>query len=461
MRVLEFTVAAIIVMMLGGLAGWYFFIKGETAQLQASDTARGFGTDAPFSSGSTGGVVTQGTTGQQATNGAGDGTPSPGLFSRIANTLSFGWWGNRSFDSDTGITDFLPFGNPGPDDDSVDGKTDDVTTPPPPRLWRVSAAPAAGIGFIDGTASLRFVDRANGNVWSADPVTGAVGRITNTLMPKTYEALFARDGSVVLRSISDSGLISTFAAVASTTLPSTSATTTYMKLEGVYLPQNIATIAVSPSARKLLYLTTNAQGTTATEASWRDGERKVLFTSALSQWGVLWLPNKIIAVQKAADGASGYAFEVKSSALIPQLRDLPGLTYLPRADSNAILFGTSERGSVRLYSQAAKDATPVELPIHTTAEKCVWAPGAGQIAYCAVPQEINSRIYLLDSYRGAEHSSDAWWKVDISAGTAEQFETPQTDGGIDVFRPIINESGTHIAYLNARDMTIWVLRIAE
>ena len=455
-HVLEFTAAAIIVMMLGGLAGWYFFIKGETAQIQTADTARGFGTDAPFSSGSNSGVVTQGTTGQPS-GGTGDGTSSPGLFSRIANTLTFGWWGNSSFDAGTGITDFLPFGNSGPTDDDGDGKPDDVTTPPPPRLWRVSAAPAAGIGFIDGTANLRFVERANGNVWSADPATGAVGRITNTLMPKTYDALFSRDGSVILRSISDSGLISTFAAVAS----STSATTTYMKLEGVYLPSNIGTIAVSPSTRKLLYLTTNAQGTTATEANWRDGERKVLFTSALSQWNIQWLTEKIFAVQKAADGASGYAFEVKSSALIPKLRNLPGLTYLPRAGSTAILFGTSENGNVRLYSEAAEDATPVELPIHTTAEKCVWAPGAGLIAYCAVPQEINTRLYLLDSYRGAGHTSDAWWKVDVSAGTAEQFETPQTDGGIDVFRPLMSEVGTHIAYLNARDMTIWVLRIAE
>ena len=81
------------------------------------------------------------------------------------------------------------------------------------------------------------------------------------------------------------------------------------------------------------------------------------------------------------------------------------------------------------------------------------------VAYCAVPQFVTSNAFLNDWYRGAIHTSDSWWRVDVSADTVELIFAPETDTPIDVESPIMDDRGEHIAFINAIDKTLWLLRI--
>ena len=63
-------------------------------------------------------------------------------------------------------------------------------------------------------------------------------------------------------------------------------------------------------------------------------------------------------------------------------------------------------------------------------------------------------------YRGALHTSDAWWKIDVSAGTAQTLYTPDSGTSFDAEHPVIDESGGYIAFTNAADKSLWMLRIA-
>ncbi len=48
MRIAEFLAAAVVVVVLGGLAGWYFFVNQQVAETEQIGTSRGFGIDLPF-----------------------------------------------------------------------------------------------------------------------------------------------------------------------------------------------------------------------------------------------------------------------------------------------------------------------------------------------------------------------------------------------------------------------------
>ncbi len=459
-HILQFILIALIVIALGALAGWFFFLRGATNSAQEIDTARGIGSTIPSAQNPAG--STYGNTNASGSISGGAGTSAGGteeaqrqsLLSRLAGLLTGGRWGSARFDISAGISELLPFGKGG-------GTAATSTTGTPeaaPRLWRISQTPAAGIGFVGGSTSLYFAERATGNVLKADPQSATIARITNTLVPKTYEALFARDGSVILRSVSASGTLTTFAGFAS----STSATSSTTALAGVNLPAGITYITVHPTNRTLLYIVADQTGAVGMQASWSDADRKQVFASRLSNWHVqLLADNRVILTQKPADNVNGFAYEIKNGAFVPLKDNLPGLIVLARVQSPAQLFSTSQNGIVRLFAQVTASATAVELPIRTIAEKCVWAPGTNLIAYCAVPREISTRTYLNDRYRGAAPTSDTWWKVDASAGTAEQLSTPMNEQTVDVWDPIINEAGTHVAFMNARDMSVWMLRISE
>lgn len=47
-KIILYLLASAIVIILGALAGWYFFLRGETQATSATDTGRGFSQAAPF-----------------------------------------------------------------------------------------------------------------------------------------------------------------------------------------------------------------------------------------------------------------------------------------------------------------------------------------------------------------------------------------------------------------------------
>ena len=161
-------------------------------------------------------------------------------------------------------------------------------------------------------------------------------------------------------------------------------------------------------------------------------------------------------------------------ALKAQARDVPGLTFLPRTSSTAFLLGESRNGSLALYVRARDDAAIASLPLKTVADKCVWAPPSTSgtsakkttgdsgplVAYCAVPLSLRGTNFLDDWYRGVVHTADAWWRVDANADTVELIPV---DGGasetFDVENPIVDLKGENIAFMNAEDKTLWLLRI--
>lgn len=420
-RALRYILIIAVMALLLGLLWWYFFLHSQSQTITNNDSARGYTSDV-----------------MPSQNSIGD------TYNNIVS----------------GISDFI--NNTG---------TKDAGTAPQ-QLWHITKTPVAGMGFV-GT-KLRFAERSTGQIWEAEPQTGTVVRLTNKLFPKTYEAIFGRNGEVILRSLDEGGVITSFSGTVATSSNS-SATTSPLEITGKYLDRGIREIVPIPETRELLYAVENLQGgVDVVRSMWDGSKKKSLFSSPLSSWriGVLTDGRSFLA-QNPADNVAGSAYELKNGALIPQVRDTPGLTFLPRTSSSAFLSGASQDGALLLYARIKEGATIETLPVRTVADKCVWAPPSAPgtstkkpaadagpfIAYCAVPQTIPSTHFFTDWYGGIAHTTDAWWRIDVSANTVELIPAGPSNDAFDVENPVIDTSGKNIAFMNSQDKTLWLLRM--
>lgn len=411
--IVEYLLAVVLVLILGGLAGWYFFLRTQTKDTALQSGARGFGIAIP----------------EGRANG-----DAPSDSSR----------------RDTGA----PVGAP---------------AQRPAQVWRVEEKPVAGHMFVGSgsTLRLRYVERANGYVFDADPETGLRTRLTNTLLPKIYEALFSENGHVSLRSVDSLGNITTFAGTIPSSTDASSASSSSMTLLGSYLAKNIVNLSANPISGALLYTTADADGGAVLSAEWDGDKAKTLFGSAIISWRpTMTEDGRTFLAQAAADGVPGYAYELKKDGTLTRLLGpVPGLVMRVRPGSKAVpdalLWSQSTRGELRLFARVGENATAVQIPVRTIADKCAWSTGNDVVAYCGVPQGSAGQNFLDNWYRGAAHSSDALWRIDASAGTAEMIYTPPSNTPLDIENIVTDKTGGYIAFTNAVDKSLWLYRLVQ
>jgi hypothetical protein len=433
MTAIRLVFGAIIVLILGGLVGWYFYLH---AAAQSGDAA-GDAAD-PIGSLSASAPSFGGTTGSTPANQA------------IAN----GAFSAGNVSSGTSSSE----------------------------LWEADATAVAGMGFVTTETDeyLYYVERGNGYVFAARPSDETTSRLTDTLMPKIYQALFADDGSVIERSIDGSGNVTTFLGTISTStissansttsidalaqaIPGDTSTTSPASLAGYYLQPDIRSIALDPVTKELFYLMADPKGgVDGFTQAWSGTKKTQVFSSIVGSWRPYILADGTMAVlENPADGIPGYAYGVSSAGVLkPLVRDVAGLTILSKASSPLILYGSSSGSSLSLFGIAS--SSPISLPLSTVADKCVWLPGGSDIAYCAVPNGATPNDFLDNWYQGTTNTSDDWWEIDLSSGTTERIYSPSAENvSLDVEDPTIDPSGNYIAFENASDQSLWVLRVAQ
>jgi hypothetical protein len=416
LTIVRYLIAIVIVLTLAGLLAWYLFLKSHTDTTVQIDDARGIDSAAPSFTGSTGST-----------------------YKNIAQTTV----------DDTG------------------NKSAEATSAPP-TLWRVSQTPTAGMGFVQDSSGLKlnFVERASGNVFSADLATGKVERLTNTLLPKTYVAAFTNDGAVTLRSTDDIGKTTLFAGIVppkKAPVTAEIATSAPVALKGAYLAQNITDLAVNPKAHEMFYILPDPKvGVIGIRSAWDGTGQKRVFESGIIGWRPTWLSDgKIILTQYPAYDIAGSAYTLESTGILtPIIRNIPGLTILPQTSSKTYIYGTGTNGTLTLYVQ--KDKKDAELlPVKTVADKCVWNPKDNTMAYCAVPNSLGSGDFIDNWLQGRIHTSDTWWEVNTKDDTAQIIFVSDNpyENSIDVIQPTIDQTGSYISFMNGVDLSLWALRI--
>jgi hypothetical protein len=311
--------------------------------------------------------------------------------------------------------------------------------------------------------AIRYIERGTGHIFDTSTSTLNKSRVSNTTIPKIYEALFTKNGdSLILRDlIGNTDIIrSRFAKLefATTTDKEKSLVTSD-------LPVNISALAISPSKTKVFSILKN--GVTGIMSEVDGGSKVGMLDIPFKEWLVTWpTDDSIILTTKASAYAPGFVYNLntRNKSLSRIFGGYYGFTTLPSNDALKFLFSQSSRGQFKLSVFSKKDNSIKNLPLITLPEKCVWAKTEKDVVYCAVPTNLSFNIYPDVWYQGLITFSDDIWKLNLTTGESRIVASIEKESNgeiIDVINPVINKDDGYLIFTNKIDLSLWGLQLKE
>lgn len=367
-----------------------------------------------------------------------------------------------------------PFGTNTTNNPTVTPNTDitvvDNTTPVTPistdKLRQISTEPTSGFSIITDTKTkklvTRYILRANGNIYEAYMDSPELKRLSITTIPKVYEADWLPDGErlIVKYLRDDIENVETFS------IKLNPATTTLNEFEGGvdgnHLTENINALAINPKGDKIFYLTHSSSTATGFLAKPDGLNKKVLFTSPISEWLVSWPKEETITMNtKPSAQVAGYLYFLNSvtGSFTKVLGDVKGLTTKTNKGATEVLYSDSIRGNPKLYLYNIKTKESKLLPWSTLPEKCLWSNTDDKIIYCAVPKALPKGEYPDSWYQGVVGFSDDIWLMNTDTGAATLVYDIEKETGnkIDIINPQLDKAGNYLFFMNKADLTFWNL----
>ena len=330
-------------------------------------------------------------------------------------------------------------------------------------LRLLSSLPVSGATIFEKNAEtfVRYVERATGHIYEVQlSRTEPPYRISNTTIPKIYEAVWVQNGDgVIARFLKDgSDEIQTFYAGLKP-----SATSTEQKLvDGTFLASGINALAVSPTQDRIFYLVKAGQETFGTRASPNGTLKAQLWSSSAHEWLVSWKESRTITLTtKPSADVPGYLYflDATSGAFRKILSGINGLTTLHNSALSFILYSETIPSSFTLKLLDTQKQKVSEIGVATLPEKCAWGPVDKTALFCGVPDNISSGQYPDAWYQGQTSFTDSVWKINIKTGETRMILSPQTvaQQTMDIINPMLNSKEEYLLFMNKKDLSLWVL----
>jgi len=304
--------------------------------------------------------------------------------------------------------------------------------------------------------ALRYVTRADGNIYQtfADDIDER--KFSNTTIPKVYEAYFGNKGeTVVIRNLqSDEMTIDTF--IGNLPKEVLGADSTANEIRGAFLTENIKDLSISYDQSKVFYLAPTTTGVTGISLGFIDNKKSAVMDSPFSEWLPLWPNSKMITLTtKPSALIPGYMYSIDPAVkkLNKILGDINGLTTLTSPNGKLVAYSGNNL-ALQLYDIGTK--TSMSLGVITLPEKCVWDSGS-VILYCAAPKTIPGALYPDAWYKGEISFSDQIWKIDTVTGTTEIILDPVITVGedIDGIKLQLDADEEYLFFVNKKDSHLW------
>lgn len=324
------------------------------------------------------------------------------------------------------------------------------------RLVRISAGPVVpGETVVDKKAinassspeaSVNFIERGSGNVFSYLINAKTLTRISNKTVPGIQSASWLPDGSAAfVRYLSGDN----FSTINTYALTATSS-------GGFFLPQNLADINVSPMG--VLTLASGVNGSVVSLGRIDGTHFTTLFTTPLVSLRVSFAgKNQYLVYTKPSADLSGAAFLVDSTGRFSRIAVHNGLVALASPLGKWVLVSYARNNTMQmeLVNTATNETLP--LPIATIADKCVWTADDSAI-YCGIPMNPSLNFnYPDDWYQGAVQFSDRIWKIEVPGRYAKLVLdfSKETKGSIDIESPATDSADTALVFINKNDGSLW------
>jgi hypothetical protein len=317
----------------------------------------------------------------------------------------------------------------------------------PVVLGAVVTATSTGVGTSSPlVATVNYIERQSGNVFSYQTNTRTLTRINNKTIPGIQSATWLPDASIAfVRYLSGSDLstINTYA------LSATSST-------GFFLSQNLSGIVAASTS--VLTLASGVNGSIASLVH-SDGTRPTtVFATPLTSLRASFLgKGQYLAFSKPSATLPGYAFLVNGAGRFSRIAGpLSGLAALASPSGNWVLISYVDSSVMHTALINTASGLATELPVGTIVDKCVWSFDESSV-YCGVPLSPPQALYPDDWYQGEVHFSDKIWDIHVSGRYAQMILDFSTvgKGSLDAVGLAIDPFKNTLVFMNKNDESLW------
>jgi hypothetical protein len=337
-----------------------------------------------------------------------------------------------------------------------------------PKLRQLSTFPVAGVSASSTASSsiARFVDRGTGHVYEANTLYPEIKKISNTTLPKVYEAYANKNGtSFIVRYLKgDTDIVSSFYTELRST--GTSTTETPFELKGKFISPDINQVSVSPNGDKVFTWNIESGNGVGYISSFDEKTRVKILNLPLTQVNVDWPEiNTLVLSTKASAISSGfmYTIDAKTGVMKSVLSNIRGLTGKVSHDLSRVLYTSGSMNNMVTSVWNIKDNRSEEVIFKTISDKCVWSTLRKNEVYCAVPTEIPDAMYPDDWYKGSVSFIDQIWHLDTTTGEVHLLANLLTLSSklIDATKLTLDPSEDTLYFTNKRDLTLWALDLNQ
>jgi hypothetical protein len=261
---------------------------------------------------------------------------------------------------------------------------------------------------------LRYVSRSNGYVYEIKD-GGIPLQISNVYIPNIYQAYFADgDNTAILRFLrSDNETIATY----SVPIPPLNTDGTRTQKAGIYLPDNIFNMTVSPDGTQVVRVTTDIKGAVITSSNTGGASIKTLAISPFTEWIPIWANKTVYLQTKASAYANGFLYSINPTTARLQriVGDAPGLTTSVSPSGTYVLYSESTQTGFVTKLLNTKTGSVADLSLAILPENCAWLQNENLI--CAGNSAVSPAIYPDAWYSGLTHLSDQLYDINSANNT--------------------------------------------
>ncbi len=262
---------------------------------------------------------------------------------------------------------------------------------------------------------LRYVSRETGYVFEKKNDDQGI-QITNIHIPNIYEASFAdNNNTAILRFLRpDNRTIATY----SVPIPIADASGRKTQQNGVFLSDNIQSIATAKNSSTILELIKTQTGSTISSSSTNNTNKRTVTNQTFSEWLLIWPnPQNIYLQTKASSNVAGFLYRLEQNGRLNKIiGNVSGLTASVSPKNNFIIYSNSVEGGIvtKLFNMSNNTTTTMSLSI--LPEKCVWLENEDLI--CAGNTFMpNDGVYPDSWYAGITKLNDQLYRINTSTNT--------------------------------------------